>query len=228
MSKWYGISNYNNKFEKKTVITQTKIIFVIILVISLAIFLVPITTYMQLEYLPSTNKYSEKNNSLYVKVANQNQKSETAFAENISTDAKNNNSASDVIKRTSNNSNLQLWIDKLSNIKIRFSHFPPYPFVGNNTQLSFKVTDLKTDKPLEIIHVHVFIIKNVTANFSKTGGAVNKNDFLTFDNIETSNGAFSLMYKFEQEGTHQIIVKLNTKDGKVSLVSFGLPVLIQE
>src|SRR5215475_8091146 len=116
-----------------------------LLVISLAIFLVPITAYMQLEYLPSTNKYSEKNNSLYVKVANQSQKSETAFAENTSTGAKYNNSASDVIKRTSNNSNLQLWIDKLSNIKIRFSHFPPYPFVGNNTQLSFKVTDLKTD-----------------------------------------------------------------------------------
>jgi len=34
---------------------------------------------------------------------------------------------------------------------------------------------------------------------------------------------FSLMYKFEQEGTYQIIVKLNAKDGKVSLVSFGLP-----
>jgi hypothetical protein len=37
------------------------------------------------------------------------------------------------------------------------------------------------------------------------------------------------MYKFEQEGTHQIIVKLNTNDGKVSLASFGLPpMLIQE
>ena len=208
-------------------ITQTKIIFVTILVISLSAFLVPITAYMQL-YLLSTNKYSEKNNSIYVKVANQNQKSETAFAENTSTSTKINNSANYVVKRTNDISNLQLWIDKLSNIKIRFSHFPPYPFVGNNIQLSFKVTDLKTDKPLEIIHAHIFIIKNVTANFNKSGGAVSKNDFLTFDNVETSNGAFSLMYKFEQEGTHQIIIKLNTNDGRVSLVSFGLPVLIQE
>ncbi|MBV9176863.1 MAG: hypothetical protein JO297_07475 [Nitrososphaeraceae archaeon] len=204
------------------------IVFAIILVISLASFIVPITAYMQLEYFPSTNKYSEKNNALYIKVANQNQKSETAFAENTSTGTKTNNSTSDVIKRTSDISNLQLWIDKLSNIKIRFNHFPPYPFVGNNIQLSFKVTDLKTDRPLEIMHVHLFIIKNVTANFNKTGGEVNKNDFLTFDNIETSNGAFSLMFKFEQEGTHQIIVKLNTNDGRVSLASFGLPVLIQE
>lgn len=208
-------------------ITQTKIIFVTILVINLAGFLVPITAYMQ-PYLPSNNKYSEKNNSMYVKVANQNQKSETAFAENTSTGTKINNSANDVIEHTNDISNLQLWIDKLSNIKIQFRHFPPYPFVGNNIQLSFKVTDLKTDKPLEIIHVHVFIIKNVTANFNKTGGAVSKNDFLTFDNIDTSNGAFSLMYKFEQEGTHQIIIKLNTNDGRVSLASFGLPVLIQE
>ena len=205
----------------------TGIIFAIILVISLASFLVPITAYTQL-YLPSTNKYNEKNNSTYVKVANQNQKSETAFEENTNTGTKTNNSASDVIKHTNDISNLQLWIDKLSNIKIRFSHFPPYPFVGNNIQLSFKVTDLKTDKPLEIIHAHIFIIKNVTANFNKSGGAVSKNDFLTFDNVETSNGAFSLMYKFEQEGTHQIIIKLNTNDGRVSLVSFGLPVLIQE
>ena len=208
-------------------ITQTKIIFVTILVISLGAFLVPATAYMQL-YLPSTNKYNEKNNSMYVKVANQNQKSETAFAENTSMSTKINNSANDVIKHTNDISNLQLWIDKLSNIKIRFSHSPPYPFVGNNIQLSFKVTDLKTDKPLEIIHTHVFIINNVTANFNKPGGAVSKNDFLTFDNVETSNGTFSLMYKFEQEGTHQIIIKLNTNDGRVSLASFGLPVLIQE
>lgn len=205
----------------------TGIIFAIILVISLASLLVPITAYMQLHF-PSANKYSEKNNSTHVKVANQNQKSETAFEENTSTGTKINNSASDVIKYTNDISNLQLWIDKLSNIKIRFSHFPPYPLVGKNIQLSFKVTDLKTDKPLEIIHVHIFIIKNVTANLNKTGGAVSKKDFLTFDNAEASNGTFSLMYKFEQEGTHQIIVKLNTNDGRVSLVSFGLPILIQE
>jgi hypothetical protein len=56
---------------------------------------------------------------------------------------------------------------------------------------------------------------------------VSKDDFITFDNrIVPNGGDFSLMYKFEQEGTHQIIVKLNTKDGKVSLASFGLSVLI--
>ena len=72
------------------------------------------------------------------------------------------------------------------------------------------------------------IIKNVTANFNITNRNTNKNDFVEFDNITAPYGMFSLKYQFELEGVHQIIVKLNTKDGKVVLASFGVPILIPE
>lgn len=86
---------------------------------------------------------------------------------------------------------------------------------------------MKTAKPLEITRIHVLIIKNVTANFSKTNGTANNDDFVTFDNV-TPYGVFSLNYQFEQEGRDQIILKLNTKDGEVALASFRVPVLIPE
>jgi hypothetical protein len=34
--------------------------------------------------------------------------------------------------------NVQTWVDRLNNIKIQFSYSPPYPFVGNISQLSFQ------------------------------------------------------------------------------------------
>jgi hypothetical protein len=124
--------------------------------------------------------------------------------------------------------NIQTWTDETTNIKIEFSYLPPYPFVGNNTALNFKVTDLKTGIPLELAHVHVVIIKNVTANFTSSRTINNKGDFITYDNITSSHGIFFIRYQFEQEGMHQIVVRINTKNGGVALASFGVPVLIPE
>jgi hypothetical protein len=124
--------------------------------------------------------------------------------------------------------NIHTWTDQATNIKIQFSYLPLYPFVGNNTALNFKVTDLRTGVPLELAHVHLVIIKNVTANFTSSGTVSNKGDFVTYDNITSSHGVFFTRYQFEQEGMHQIIVRINTKDGGVALASFGVPVLIPE
>jgi peptidoglycan/xylan/chitin deacetylase (PgdA/CDA1 family) len=151
--------------------------------------------------------YDENGNYIYIKNTSQSQKSEMVFASNGSSN------------------NTQVWIDKQSNIKIQFSHLPPYLFVGNNTQLNFKVTDLKTGRPLEVPYVHALIIKNVTANnISKLNGTSNRDDFVTFDNITAPNGIFSLRHQFKLEGIYQIIVKLNVYTGKVVLASFGVPV----
>ena len=77
-------------------------------------------------------------------------------------------------------------------------------------------------------HVHVVIIKNVTANFTSSRTVSNKGDFVTYDNIISSHGTFFIRYQFEQEGMHQIIVRINTKNGGVALASFGVPVLFPE
>jgi hypothetical protein len=124
---------------------------------------------------------------------------------------------------------IKTWTDEATNIKIQFSYLPLYPFVGNNTALNFKVTDLKTGIPLELAHVHVVIIKNVTANFTSSGTVSNKGgDFVAYDNITSSHGIFFIRYQFEQEGMHQIIVRINTNNGGVALASFGVPVLFPE
>ncbi|MGB8032560.1 MAG: polysaccharide deacetylase family protein [Nitrososphaeraceae archaeon] len=164
--------------------------------------------------------YDENNNYLYIKT--------TTNHSSVTNVQANNSSSNNNVHTINNKTQQQLWVNKQSNIKIQFSHLPPYPFVGNNTQLIFNITDLKTGKPLEVTHVHAVIIKNVTADFSKTNGTTNNNNFVAFDNITAPYGVFSLKYRFELEGVHQIIVKLNTKDGKVALASFRVPVLIPE
>jgi hypothetical protein len=152
--------------------------------------------------------YDKNGHYLYIKNTSHGQKSEMAFASNGSSN------------------NTQVWIDKRSDIKIQFSHLPPYLFLGNNTQLNFKVTDLKTDKPLQVSYVHALITKNVNAsdNISKLNRTFDKDDFVTFGNITAPNGIFSLRHQFKLEGIYQIIVKLNTYNGKVVLASFSVPV----
>jgi hypothetical protein len=124
--------------------------------------------------------------------------------------------------------NVQTWVDRLNNVKIQFSYSPPYPFVGNVSQLSFQVTNSSTDKPLQISHIHMTLITNVTASFNNSKTINNKNDFVTFDNLSSNHGIFSLKYQFLAEGAHQIILKINTVDNESLLASFDIPVLFPE
>ena len=124
--------------------------------------------------------------------------------------------------------NVQTWVDKLNKMKIQFSYSPPYPFVGNVSQLSFQATNSDTNKPLQISHIHMALITNVTASFNDSNTINNKNDFVTFDNVSSDHGLFSLKYQFLAEGAHQIIVKIQTKDNEAVIVSFDVPVLFPE
>jgi hypothetical protein len=72
------------------------------------------------------------------------------------------------------------------------------------------------------------LVTNVTASFNNSNTISNKNDFVTFDNVSSDHGIFSLKYKFLSEGAHQIIVKINTKDNEPVLASFDVPVLLPE
>jgi hypothetical protein len=78
---------------------------------------------------------------------------------------------------------VQTWMDKSNNMRIQFSHSPPFPFVGNITELNFKVTGSNISKSLEVTRVHMAVIKNVTATLNNSNAVNNKNDFVTFDNI---------------------------------------------
>jgi hypothetical protein len=121
--------------------------------------------------------------------------------------------------------NVQTWTDNESGIKIQFSRSPIFPFVGNVTQLNFRVTGSNSVEPVELTHVHVTLIKNVTTNINNDQSITNRNDFITFDNITSTHGTFSLKYRFLEEGEHQILVKINTEDDRVALGSFHIPVI---
>jgi hypothetical protein len=110
-------------------------------------------------------------------------------------------------------------------MRIQFSHSLSLPFVGNITELNFKVTGTNTSKPLELARIHMTVIKNVSATLNNDSIDNKKNDFISFDNITASHGVFSVKYQFLEKGIHQIIVKLNTKDGQVALASFNIPII---
>jgi hypothetical protein len=121
--------------------------------------------------------------------------------------------------------NVQTWVDKTNKIKIEFSRSPTFPFVGNVTQLNFRVASLSPDRELELTHIRVTLIKNVTASFNNNNIINGTNNFITFDNLTSNHGEFSLKYRFMEAGAHQIIVKIITNDGKTALGSFNIPIL---
>jgi len=106
-------------------------------------------------------------------------------------------------------------------------HLTEYPLVGNLTQLSFNVQDLKTGSHLKKVTATVTVINNSTANIG-TGiskGTTN-GDFSIFKNISAPNGSFSVKDHFLQAGTHQIIARMNSKNNIFSaLASFDVIVL---
>jgi hypothetical protein len=121
----------------------------------------------------------------------------------------------------------QEWLDKEHNIRILFTPLPEYPSVGNLTQLSFNVQDLKTGSNLKNMTATVTVINNSTANIGTgmTKGTTN-GDFSIFKNIAAPNGNFSVKQHFLQAGTHQIIARINTKNNTFSaLASFDVIVL---
>lgn len=153
------------------------------------------------------------------------------YEQNLSPSCSGTISAGESISCTITNSysnNIQTWVDKLNNIKIQFSYSPPFPFVGNLTQLSFQATNSANGQPIQISHIRLALITNVTANFNTSSTIDDTNDFVTFENLTSNHGAFSLSYSFSAEGAHQIILGITAKDNEPVLASFSVPVLLPE
>ncbi len=127
--------------------------------------------------------------------------------------------------------NIQTWVDKLNRVKIQFSYSPPFPFVGNLTQLSFQATNSANGQPIQISHIRITLITNVTANFNTSTTINDRSDFVVFENISSNRGAFSLDHSFnsaDSAGTHQLILKMLAKDNEPVLASFSVQVLLPE
>ena len=104
-------------------------------------------------------------------------------------------------------SKVQEWIDKSKNIKIQFTYSPEKPIIDTFTELKFSVQDLETEEH----------IKNFDARVVVTNGQ----RLFKFENITVADGDFSVKYLFPDDGTHQVLTRINTNHS-ILLASFSV------
>jgi hypothetical protein len=100
---------------------------------------------------------------------------------------------------------IQDWKDTGNNLEIKFGYSPEKPIIDAFTKLEFSVTNLKTGE-----HVQNFI-----AHITVTNGQ----RLFKFQNITVQNGDFSVYYIFPDDGTHQVLLRIDRNDS-IRLASF--------
>jgi len=100
---------------------------------------------------------------------------------------------------------IQDWKNVKDNIKIQFSYKPDKPIIDAFTNLEFSVTNLQTGE-----HMKDFVARVVVTNGQR---------LFKFENITVSNGDFSVKYIFPDDGTHQVILRVDSNH-LVELASF--------
>jgi hypothetical protein len=100
---------------------------------------------------------------------------------------------------------VQEWTNVKDNIKIEFACSPEKPITDTFTTLNFSVQDLHTGE-------HT---KDLTARVVVTNGQ----RLFKFENITVPNGDFSVRYIFPEDGTHQVILRVDSNH-LVELASF--------
>jgi hypothetical protein len=110
----------------------------------------------------------------------------------------------------SNNSNnkIQEWVHQRDGIKIQFTYIPDRPIIDTFTELKFSVLNLTSGD-----HIKDFLARVVVTNGQR---------IFTFENITVADGDFSVKYLFPDDGTHQVVTRIDTKDWINLLSSFNV------
>jgi hypothetical protein len=107
---------------------------------------------------------------------------------------------------TSNISRIQGWTDSQNMVRIQFMYEPEKPIIDTFTELKFSVENLTTGD-------HISDTKDAVARVVVTNGQ----RLFNFENISVgSDGHFSVKYLFPDDGTHQAILRLDTKDSSTA------------
>jgi len=101
--------------------------------------------------------------------------------------------------------NIQVWKNFDDNLKIEFGYLPERPIIDTFTTLQFSLTNLGTDE-------HV---KDSVAQVTVTNGQ----RLFKFQNISNENGDFSVDYLFPDDGTHQVLLRIDKNDS-IHVASF--------
>ena len=116
----------------------------------------------------------------------------------------------DSITSGSNNSNnkIQEWVHQRDGIKIQFTYIPDRPIIDTFTELKFSVQNQTSGD-----HIKDFLARVVVTNGQR---------IFTFENITVADGDFSVKYLFPDDGTHQVVTRITTKDSINLLSSFNV------
>lgn len=99
----------------------------------------------------------------------------------------------------------QFWEDPQDNLEIEFGYEPEVPVIDTFTNLEFSITDFRTGEHIEDSVAFVTITK---------GQRLYK-----FQNITVPKGDFSVDYLFPEDGTHQVLLRLD-RNNSIHVASF--------
>jgi hypothetical protein len=112
----------------------------------------------------------------------------------------------------------QIWLDKLNNIKIEFTHSPENPITDTSTELKFDALNLKTGDRLKNLSVRVIILTSSNGEES----------FNNYTNVTAPAGNFSVRYNFPTDGVSKVLSKIESKDtSALTIASFPVFVSFQ-
>jgi hypothetical protein len=103
----------------------------------------------------------------------------------------------------------QEWISQRDNVKILFTYQPERPIIDTFTKLQFSVINQTNNEYLKDFDSRVVV--------------TNGQRLFKFENITVSNGNFSVEYIFPDDGTHQVITRIDKDAAAVQvLASFNV------
>lgn len=103
--------------------------------------------------------------------------------------------------------NTQVWKNSQDNLKIEFGYLPEKPVIDTFTSLAFSVTNLQTGE-----HTGDGVAQVTVTNGQR---------LFKFENVSVQNGDFTVDYLFPDDGTHQVLLRLDRND-TIDLASFNV------
>lgn len=100
---------------------------------------------------------------------------------------------------------VQIWKSPDDNLAIQFAYKPEVPIIDTFTTLQFSVTNLQSGK-----HIGDSLAQVTVTNGQR---------LFKFHNISTLNGDFSVDYIFPDDGTHQVLLRIDNNDS-IRVASF--------
>ena len=102
----------------------------------------------------------------------------------------------------------QEWISQKDSVKILFTYQPERPIIDTFTKLEFKVINLTNNENLKDFDSRVVV--------------TNGQRLFKFENITVRDGYFSVEYIFPDDGTHQVITRIDKGADVQVLASFNV------